>query len=261
MKIQPKSRPENAKRCFRLMSLTALGLIATWLWAPTRASWEQADLLVFRTLNNTLELGSAWQTLWAFLNSRIADLITGAVLLALLITSFLERKIGSRAIYSLAITMLAIFIGREIGSELIVEKLCDYQRPSPTLALSNTHRLTELVPTIASKDSSPWSFPGDHGHVAICLAVYLGFWARRHAATAAWILTALVVLPRLVGGGHWTTDIVVGSGSMALLTMAILIPTGLHDFLVERLDRAVRRVFSTDYDAESVDTPRRRDAA
>ena len=38
-----------------LCNLTALLLLTSWLWEPTRLLWNQLDLAIFRALNEPLE--------------------------------------------------------------------------------------------------------------------------------------------------------------------------------------------------------------
>lgn len=210
-------------------------LVASWLWAPTRASWDSLDLIVFRSLNETLALGLGWQKFWAFANSPVFDAIAGIIVFALLVTSILERRVGRPALISLSLMAIAIMAGREIGSELVVDRWFDFHRPSPSLVHADSQRLSHLVPSIECKDASPWSFPGDHGIVVFGIAIYMSFWSRKRTARAAWLLGVLLLLPRLVSGGHWLTDIVVGSLSIAMVSVGLLMGTGFHDWAVKKI--------------------------
>jgi hypothetical protein len=57
----------------------------------------------------------------------------------------------------------------------------------------------------------------------------------RRTAPWAWLLAAILVLPRLVGGAHWLTDILIGSGSMALVSISLLMATPVHDVFLKML--------------------------
>jgi len=230
----PILRTARGSRSLILLLAIPAVLIASWLWGPTRASWDSLDLIVFRSLNGTLTLGPAWQKMWAFGNSQVFDAIAAMVIFALVITSFLEQRVGKLAIVSLGLLVITVMIGREIGSEFIVDQCYEYHRLSPSLVHADSQRLSQLVPGIECKDSSPWSFPGDHGMVALSVAIYVSFWSRKRTARAAWLLSVLLLLPRFVAGAHWLTDVLIGSLSMAMVSVGLLMGTGFHDWVLRK---------------------------
>ena len=80
-----------------------------------------------------------------------------------------------------------------------------------------TVRLRQLFPSIDTKDFSPACFPGDHAFVLLTVTSFFWYVGRRRDALVASLLAAVFLLPRLVGGAHWASDVVVGSGTAALL--------------------------------------------
>ena len=49
-------------------------------------------------------------------------------------------------------------------------------------------------------------------------------------------------LPRLVGGGHWLTDDIVGGGFLSLTTLAWGLATPLHTKSVEWIERGIGKI-------------------
>ncbi|MEM7315014.1 MAG: phosphatase PAP2 family protein, partial [Planctomycetota bacterium] len=101
--------------------------------------------------------------------------------------------------------------------------------------LDDTWRLSTLVPRIHAKDTSPWSFPGDHGFVLLSVALYVSMFRARRTARWTWLVSIILILPRLIAGAHWTTDILIGSGAMALVTIGLLMATPVHDVFMRLL--------------------------
>ncbi len=229
----------------------------TWLLPTTRASWDAFDLLVFRLLNNTLSLGGVWQQCWAFANWRGFDLISGTAMLAALCYAMSQAQDRTRLEAWTSLALFAVLLFGQIRlTEFVIDSVLTFHRPSPTLTLTDTWRLSELVPDIACKDASPWSFPGDHGIVLISLALYVSYWASREAIQTVWWLALMFSVPRVIAGAHWPTDILVGSGCVALVGTAVLMATPLHDWLIHRLLRRWTRPKGRAIDA-SESEPRR----
>jgi membrane-associated phospholipid phosphatase len=131
---------------------------------------------------------------------------------------------------------LILFVGKQIADAIPVS------RPSPTLVYPDALRLSLLVPDIRAKDFAYDAFPGDHALVLLlCAGVFTYFLPRAHAV-AAWFLALVFSIPRLVGGGHWLTDIIVGSVSVALLVLSWALATPLHRVMTDMFERGVSRI-------------------
>ena len=84
-----------------------------------------------------------------------------------------------------------------------------------------------LVPELHPKDHSYTSFPADHATVFALVGMFLFhfIWKSRR-----WILVALFILfilPRMVAGAHWLTDIAIGAGTIIMAAMSIAMHTPL----------------------------------
>ncbi|MCH8048174.1 MAG: phosphatase PAP2 family protein [Planctomycetes bacterium] len=212
--IRPVWRP----RALVLSHLVALLLVVTWITPATRQWWDRFDLALFRLLNDSLALGHGWQVFWAVANYRALDLLPAVLILGLFIVSIWGRP---RDVQNQRWAVLAVLGGVLVVvpplMELVVHQGLQYSRPSPTLVLDDALRLSHLVPSINTKDTSRACFPGDHAYVLLTVMSFFWYVGRRRDALLASLLAAVFVLPRLVGGAHWATDILVGGGPAALL--------------------------------------------
>ncbi len=245
--FQPSATRSTWRIAPLMMSLVAACiLLASWLRPETRGIWDRADLLVFRSLNNTLSLGEWWQTAWAVANCRGFDAVSGVLLagVVLLALRMQDRWNVLQSAISIAVFFLFIFAARTVVCEFFLESMISFERHSPTQTLDNCYRLSTLVPQVNAKDESGWCFPGDHGIVLFSVALYISYISNSEVARWGWLLAVLLGLPRVLAGAHWFTDLAVGSLSVALVATALLMATPLHDQLVTRCSRIgrVRRV-------------------
>lgn len=253
--------------------LIVTALLASWLRPESRPYWNWLDVIVFRGLNDTLRLGEYWQKAWAFAGCRKFDLVAGAIMFALIVVAHREQRRWSVTESAISITLLSLVVAGTsfvsqlfidhppaqaarlltaenaiIGTEYIQSQTHEsnvvtvaFHRHSPTLALGECLMISQLVPEVLAKDSSKWSFPGDHGFVLLSIALYIGYIGARDTSQWAWLAAVLLALPRMIAGAHWPTDIMIGSTCMALTVMAILMATPLHDWLVTHLGRVLFR--------------------
>ena len=201
-----------------ISSALALLLVASWLTPATRQLWDGFDLAVFRLLNDSLALGHGWQMFWAVANYRALDLLPAALILAVFVASIWGRpRDVQNQRWALLGVLAAVLIFVPPLMELVVHETLHYSRPSPTLMLDDTLRLSQLVPSIKAKDASPACFPGDHAFVLLTVTSFFWYVGRRRDALLATLIAAMFALPRLVSGAHWATDVLIGGGTAALL--------------------------------------------
>ncbi|MCH8922281.1 MAG: phosphatase PAP2 family protein [Planctomycetes bacterium] len=211
-------RPVWRGKALLISNALALLLVATWLTPATRQLWDRFDLAVFRLLNDSLALGHGWQMFWAVANYRALDVLPAVLILALFVVSIWGRPRDVQNQHWALLGVLAVvLVVVPPLMELVVHQSLHYSRLSPTLVLDDTLRLSQLVPSIEAKDASPACFPGDHAFVLLAVASFFWYVGRRRDALIASLLVAVFVLPRLVGGAHWATDVLVGGGAAALL--------------------------------------------
>jgi membrane-associated phospholipid phosphatase len=128
---------------------------------------------------------------------------------------------------------------------LILAKACEhlllgitgYHRSSPTLVTPDAVRLSELVTWIKVKDRGSTTFPGDHALVIFSTVGFFWICAGRYLGVIATTLLIPFTLPRLIGGAHWISDILVGALSMALLLLSLSYATPFAARLANAIDR------------------------
>lgn len=211
-----------------LFHLLAAVLLLSWWWEGTltRGWWDALDRRVFYTLNGSLADGGAWTRFWAMANHRAFDLAS-ALLVAILYGRFALSARRQYLAERIAL-FLAIFLFTIVMIEISNTTLEELNRHSASMVLEPVYRLTELVPDIEAKDYSASSFPGDHATVLLMFTGFFWFAAGwRYGAVMA-LIALLFSMPRVVGGAHWLTDDVVGSGTVALVGLAWFFGTPLH---------------------------------
>ncbi|WP_339523596.1 phosphatase PAP2 family protein [Pseudomonas sp. EA_35y_Pfl2_R111] len=204
--------------------IAALLLLASWLWAPSRALWDQFDLQLFALLNEPVHSAGLWAKTWAIGSMRPVDLGVGVLMLAVMLKADLvfSGVQVRKALYAFLAALIVMLLFRVGFAELV--KLMDWQRPSASLVVEGAARLTELFPTWEErwdmKDSATRSFPGDHASVLLIWALFLSFFARNWRLLLVWSMAVIFMLPRLVAGAHWASDALVGGVFLALLGLA-----------------------------------------
>jgi len=221
--------------------IVTLVLCASWFIAgPWRDAWDAIDNAVFFTLNGMLADKQPMAVFWALANNRSFDLVPALIFLVLFwrymagggpARELLERVTG-------CFLMVAFVV---LVSRVIEGMVFDFERASPSLVMEPSHRLTEMVPWMKTKDSSHNSFPGDHGTISIMFSIFLIHCYGRRAAGWGAGLVILSIMPRLVGGAHWFTDVAVGSLVIALPAMALFLATPLFSTLVRWMTLGLRR--------------------
>ncbi|MEZ2577677.1 phosphatase PAP2 family protein [Buttiauxella ferragutiae] len=217
-----------------ILALNALGLALffSWYLPPGHGYWFVIDSNIFHFFNQALVKNHTFLLLVAVTNNRVFD---GISLLAMgsLFFSFWRKEsaTGRRRMFIMGIVMLfcAVIIN-QLG-HLIPES-----HVSPSLYFTDIYRVSELL-HFPTKDASKDSFPGDHG---LMLLIFTGFMLRyfgKKAFGIAVIIFLIFMMPRMMIGAHWFTDIFVGSLSIALVCLPWVLLTPISDGLISLLDR------------------------
>lgn len=203
-----------------MMHLVALLLMLSFILPNGFQLWRQLDNSVFFALNGTLSENNSWAWIWAWANTRYKDMLLALVMLVFLVFPgfAFKRPQLQQALVGFLALMIVLVPLRYFFYE--GSKLLDLSGNSPSLVLSPVYRLTEMFPHIPAKDGSGRSFPGDHATVLILWAAYLIMNTRCLGSYLAALLGALMILPRMVSGAHWFSDVAVGGFAVALPVLA-----------------------------------------
>jgi membrane-associated phospholipid phosphatase len=215
----------------------------SWLFPATRMVWDELDQVIFFSLNGSLADSTFWQSFWAIANWRLFDVIAATLILIIGFSWAYSLDPGQRlsALSGLGVLLFIILATRFSAAYLLY--VADYQRHSPTLTLTPAHRLSELVSWIDAKDYHRDCFPGDHGYVVIACIVFFYIVAAKSWGLISLLLLSPFMLPRLFSGAHWATDIIIGSGTMALISMPLLFATPLYRLATTALNRLLLILF------------------
>jgi membrane-associated phospholipid phosphatase len=217
------SKTWNAKPLL-LWTAAAVLLFVTWVTPSTRAVWDIFDMAVFNGMNATVAWGGATAAMWAITGDRLFDVFS-AVLILVIYLFYISRGDLERFRHGLAfgltiavVLFLLAFLQRQIIS---------LPRLSPSLALDSYHSIAAYVPWSRAKEGSDGSFPGDHASVSLIIAALWWLGCSRKLGILGAVLGILFALPRVAAGAHWATDIVIGGGSVTLLTIGLVKGTPL----------------------------------
>lgn len=218
----------------------AVLLLASWYSTWGQAFWAPLDQWVFYTFNGSLAEGKVWQGFWAVVNTKRFDYATALLILSLFSFHILN---GNRQQIIQRTAAGALIVMAVVLTIQIAKNFLDYGRPGPSTTLEPSILLTQLVTGFDFKDTSGNSFPGDHGIALIMFTSLLWFFAGRSYGLIMAVVSALLMLPRMVVGAHWLTDNLVGSAYISLFALSWLLATPAHGYLVRWLTVPVEKVF------------------
>ena len=226
-------RPALIIGCSIIAALWVAGLFV----GPLVPFWQQLDNAAFFWLNGSLEDGGAWAHFWAVLNTRMVD-VTWAVVMALPLIWVMvfdkrwppHERLARVLLIGFSM-LIAVFIAKKIGGWI--------GRWSPSNDLRPFQDLSKMFADLSPKTGSNDSFPGDHGVTSF--VYFIGFYVfirRRWLTVLAGLIVLANTLPRLFGGGHWVSDVLVGAVGFTLIVYPWMVGSPVLTGL-ERLSRPV----------------------
>ncbi|MFH1573306.1 MAG: phosphatase PAP2 family protein [Acidobacteriota bacterium] len=239
-----------------ICQLSAILLLGSWCYGPTRALWDRLDHAVFSLLNGSLDGPEWWRTIWAVTNWRPFDLVPALITVGIFVVFICagrRQHLVQRAAAGLVVALFILLVRKLANLDIL-----EIDRKSPSRAVDSAIRLAKEFHWIGFKDSSTRSFPGDHSLFLIMLAVFFWYYGGLAFGLVYCGVTLLFSLPRMVVGAHWLTDNLVGAGFIALVSMSILLATPLHRVLAALAEPTVRKVlgrFERQAAAEQNDSP------
>jgi Kdo2-lipid A phosphotransferase len=242
----PAARPTVGSRQIGFSTacvVAAAALLASWWWPPTRSLWDTFDETMFHVLNGVVLNGSdSVRVFWAATNTRIFDALSAlgfGVIFATWMWAGGWSRLSQRASEGLFIAVATVVV-LDVSSNMIFT----FERLSPSLVLEPIFRLSEVVSFAKVKDQSGNSFPGDHGTAVVLFTVYIWAFAGVIRGIIALALASFVVLPRMIGGAHWVTDLLVGSAAIGLVAVALTLALPTARLFVWAVAPGLQRMFN-----------------
>ncbi|MDB6081524.1 MAG: hypothetical protein JWO53_796 [Chlamydiia bacterium] len=226
---------------FILLHLTILLLIGSWFLPYSKDLWNSLDTNVFHFLNSCLEDKPFMQIFWALANVKLSD-IYGAIFMASFFLLYIFEAKGPERAQRLS-QFFYVLIWGEIGilftKEVLGPLLSNLHliRASPTLIFHDPALLSKAIPWLKVKDSARSSFPSDHGEILIQWAFFVWFFCRWRYAVWATLWAIFFMLPRLIAGAHWITDVLIGSVSVACIIVTWACFTPIYGFSMNFLKK------------------------
>ena len=231
-------------RRFFVLHFLAILLVISLFVPPTDALWRAFDTVCFRALNESIIGHPIQQVFWAIANIKITDVFGAVFLLCSFLLYIYEtegnerRQRVAQLLYTLIWFEISILICKQVYTPLCENN--GISRHSPTVVLPNALMLSEVVPWAKIKDSSYFCFPADHAAIVFQWCAFLWYFAGWRRGVAIFFCSVLFLLPRLISGAHWTSDLIVGSGSVVLIALAWALYTPLYGWSMKHLYRLVR---------------------
>lgn len=224
---------------FYTFLLGAVALTISLFTFPTNLVWDVIDRQTFYFLNSAIADHPVQQIFWAFLNIKITDVLGALFLLGCFVLYIFEgtgrerRERLAELLYTLIWFEISILLCKQVFTPLC--ETYKIARHSPTTMLQAQVYLSQIAPSCKIKDSSYFCFPADHAAIVFqwcALLWHFGGWKRGLYALAG---SAIFLLPRLISGAHWLSDLLVGSLSIVLISSAFALYTPLRPILMTHL--------------------------
>lgn len=214
-------------------------LVLSYLWPTTRLLWDGLDRHIAFSLNSLVQASHSKQLFWAFANLRVFDYIAAFILLGVLGFYIVRGRNAARDVRVARVIVICILLVLlvAITREFLFK---DIARDSPSLVLQPFTMLSEHTP-FDVKDHSTRSFPGDHATVVATFTFLAWCLAGWRYGLVSLVFATCLVLPRLVAGAHWFSDVLIGGIVTALVTVPLVVFTPVQRLAV----LALLRVFAS----------------
>ncbi|MCB1117442.1 MAG: phosphatase PAP2 family protein [Chlamydiia bacterium] len=211
-------------------------LLISWLFGPTRMLWDALDGVCFNALNSFVHSSPFWQKFWALAGYKRSEYVMDLVRLVFFALILYNSPAAMRRHNVIKILFMILFIFATITlvGKTLFPKVLQIERFSPTASDPTAFRLSSVIDWIYVKDHSLSSYPSDHGITAWLFTCSMFFLFGKRYGFAALITEGCYCLPRLVAGAHWMTDVIIGSGTVALILCAWVYCTPTFNFILRK---------------------------
>lgn len=238
---------------FAIILLLGISFVSPWI----QPLWQAIDTAIFKFLNSNLLCNKPLQYFWAAVNHKRMDLIEDGVFLLFFIwgiktapPSMRLRRCAEFLFCILLAGSVIYFVNRHFLRAHVI-----FPRESPSLVITPCIRISQEISWKHVKDETLASFPGDHATTLLLFGFLYSAFVERRLALTAWIYVCFRMLPRLIMGAHWFSDIAVGSLSIALFFVACFLYTPLGTLIIGWLEKSLpinRRRLSSGNEEKSI---------
>ena len=217
-------------------------LFGSWLFPLTRVWWDALDQATFIQLNKWILKSTYWQAFFALADHKISDWFFD-IIIACFLGSYIIQAPRHLRIRRLAESLFCIIVAATtilFFNRYILIDVIPFIRHSPSLVSPMQSILTEVIPSLHLKTSARNSFPGDHATLGLFFIFMMHLLLSRKKALLATGFGIIFILPRLIIGAHWLTDILIGSVSLVLFVIAWTFYTPFYHTVVSKLESFLR---------------------
>jgi membrane-associated phospholipid phosphatase len=196
---------------------------------------DTLDLNVFLMLNGSLVNHPTAQMFWGLLNHKweaILNLIMAFSFNLIILLCTRDKALRKTRFFQLLYFWFCFELGFFLQDGLF-HTLLDLKRLSPSLLITPVLRLSEALHNPLIKDFSEHSFPSGHAFAMIYWSSFTYLCSPKKAGILALALGIFFCIPRLVGGGHWLSDVLVGA-LLALVWLWFIIKIPLYRFIISK---------------------------
>lgn len=234
----------NNRKAFQLTKYSLLVLLCLCIWflPATHDICQTLDQKIFRALNNSTKYSRVWGIWWAYLNHKYETWLNLFFLVGINIFTiakqpyFRRAKTLSNFIYFWLFFQLVLIVTNLVGDDLLaIHRIC------PSITLKDVVNLSDYYEIPNLKITSSDCFPAGHALVLVFWARFSVEFAKPRLQKVIIAVTCLLILPRLFGGAHWTSDIIFTT-FYSLLWYEIAISTPLYAFATNKLEKLCKFV-------------------
>jgi len=215
----------KARKNIYLLAFVLL-LLVSWIIPGTHYYWDLADAAFYKFVHGFFLKTQGEQVFWAVMNSRNGDNLSHALTVSILLYYIFwdqkgqKLKRAKQVLFIVFAVVASIIISK--GVQGFIAERVSIKRDSPSLVLGHQVVLSEVVDGLENvKDTSRRSFPGDHAMTLILLSLFIFTYCKQWYLRVLTVVNALFfMMPRMISGGHWLTDALMGSIPIAFFAFA-----------------------------------------
>jgi membrane-associated phospholipid phosphatase len=205
--------------------------------------FHKIDISAAYFFNDLIRLHPSTHNFWAYLNSKMGNWLYD-VLMALFIIPYIclgkKEKWLERVITTLLIVGFSLFCYFLFNYR--ITRGLHYKSASPSGVLPDFFHLAPLITWTKVKEFSSISYPSDHGSTIFMFILSTFYLMGKRVGLLAIITSIPFVLPRLLVGAHWTSDLLLGSLPLAIFNLSWFFYTPIYNTLLQNILRMLHGI-------------------